>query len=84
MARWSTVGGMTHPDHPAGRRRIWASSRSAQVVEDNVSLDAWWQAERAAADRDRAQARMYRTAGLCMMVLSATLVIGVVALVVTA
>lgn len=78
------VAGMTHPDHPAGRRRLWKSARSAQMVEDTVALDAWWQAERAAAERDRAQARFYGTAGLCMMVLSATLVVAVVTLVVTA
>lgn len=78
------VRGMTHPEHPAGRRRLWLSSRSVSMVQDTVALDEWWQAERAAADRDRERARFYRTAGVCLVALTATLVVGVGVLVVTA
>ena len=63
---------MSRAEHPAqrGRRRL-------HVVQDTMSVEEWWMAERAQARRDEAMARLLNTLSWCCVGLACTAVVGI-------
>ena len=56
---------MSRAEHPAQRHH------DARI---DVTLEAWWRSEQAAADRDEAAATFYRTASWCLVAFTAVVV----------
>lgn len=82
---------MTDPrwNHPAYRKVRAAQERDRQrvggsaVVVDTQALADWWEAERAAGRKADEEARFYRVASRCVVVVTGVLVAGIVYMVVT-
>ncbi len=62
---------MTRRQHPAERAR--------ERVADTIVTTEWWEAERAAAKRDRAVERLCHTLAWCVVILTATVMVVIVA-----
>jgi hypothetical protein len=54
---------MGRENHPAEKSR----ERQREMVQANATIQAWWSAEKAAANEAEAKASMYRAASRCLI-----------------
>lgn len=57
------------PRHPSKR------AQARQIVTDSIDVTYWWEAEKAAADRDRAMTRLLHTLSWCVVALTGALLV---------
>ena len=63
---------MSRAEHPAQRSR-----RRLHVVQDTMSVEEWWMAERAQARRDEAMARLLNTLSWCCVGVACAAVVAI-------